>query len=114
MHASEVAGESWFFDEKDSEGEVETKESGVRDVWGKRKGALRIDNASVRLKATSGRFLSTHPLCGGHVAVAALYSHGWHVAVRRYPKSPFMSKNPTTSYCWGAGALEGWSRYLIF
>lgn len=39
-------------------------------------------------KATGGRFLNVHPLGGGHVAVAALYSHGWHVAWLRYPRIP--------------------------
>lgn len=48
--------------------------------------------------ATSGRFPPVHPIGSWHVTVVALYSHGWHVAVRLHllrlrpsTLSPFLS-----------------------
>lgn len=92
---------------------------------GERKGRGRAGRVSGYDDATSGRFLPVHPIGGGHVAVAALYSHGWHVAVRFAPStfSCFFSSTSSFSYtplayCSGLDASkrnrQGGLRYLIF
>lgn len=63
-------------------------------------------------------FYTVHPIGGWHVAVAALYSHGWHVAARFHLLRLRLSVLSLSSfpYCSEprSGIVKGGLRYLIF